>query len=254
MNPIPHNATPRGKDFAEPGQLPVIVQYWHESPPPEILELMDTWRRATDEGFEYHAFNDVSAREFIRQHYDERAEKAFLSCAVPAMRADFFRICALLLRPGIYADADMRRAGASCKYRTKDESGSALLPLYLRLERGLLFQREIRIANGFIIVRRAHDPLLLAILQRAIENIEKRISNNVYLVTGPGIATRWLKDFGRDHEYFRGFEFWSQEDLLPYMRMVGKLPYKQTDDHWVNAQQTRRIFADLHVSDDRVET
>lgn len=224
------------------GKRPLVVQFWHDSPPPQIEELMSTWGQSAAEGFEYRKFDTDSAARFIRDHYDRRTERAFLSCAVPAMKADLFRICALLVRPGIYVDADTRRSGANCTYRPRDEESAPLLPLYLRLERGVLFQRDARIANGFMIVKQPRDPLLAAILAKAIQNIEERISNNVYIVTGPGIATKWFSELGKDHEYFRGFEFWTQSDLQPYMRLVGNLAYKKTDDHWVNAQKIRSIF------------
>jgi len=233
--------------------LPIIVQYWHESPPIEIRDLMGTWERAAGEGFEYHSFDDASARQFIRLHYDRRTEEAFLSCAVPAMRADFFRICALLVRPGIYVDADTRRTGVTTGFRFRSEQSAPLLPLYHRLQRGLLFQRETRVSNAFMIVKRAPDPLLHAILSRVIDNIEARASNNVFFVTGPGVITKLKNQFGMEHEYFRDFDLWTADDLLPYMRLVGKLPYKQTEDHWLNAQKVRSIFADRSTAKNRGE-
>jgi mannosyltransferase OCH1-like enzyme len=222
---------------------PVIVQYWHSGvPPDEVGELMQTWEVAAGEGFAYKRFDDVSALDFIRANYDRRIVEAYTSCGVPAMRADFFRICALLMFPGIYVDADMRRTGVGRRLFFLKDKSEPLLPLYERLERGLLFKRDARVANGFIIVKQAQDFLLGAMLAAAVENIEKRCSNNVYLVTGPGIATKWLMNLGTSHPYFRGFEFWTADDLLPYMRMVGKLPYKRSGDHWVNAQQIGSIF------------
>jgi mannosyltransferase OCH1-like enzyme len=203
---------------------------------------MNTWRQSAAEGFDYQRYDDSSAREFIQRHFDQRTEEAFLTCAVPAMRADFFRICALLVSPGIYVDADTRRSGIGAP-GSRQEPSAPLFPLYQRLSRGLLFRREVRVANGFMIVKHARDPLLLAILARAIRNIENRVSNNVYLVTGPGIATKFLIDLGEQHEYFRGFELWTQDELLPYMRMIGRLPYKQTNDHWLIAQKSGSIFA-----------
>jgi mannosyltransferase OCH1-like enzyme len=246
MSSIGCALSPIRANIGETSHRPVLVQFWHHLPPPEVKELMDTWRQASEEGFEYWNFDNETAREFIRENFDRRTEEAFQTCAVPAMKADFFRVCALLVRPGIYADADMRRTGALCRFRQPKEDAAPLRPLYLRLERGLLFQRQDRIANGFMIVKRARDPLLLAILAEAIGNIEKRARNNVYWTTGPGVAMKWFREFGRDHEYFSGFEFWTEEKLLPYMRMVANLPYKKTEDHWVNAQKTRSIFVEPH--------
>ena len=163
---------------------PQIVQYWHTSPPPEVSELMETWRLSSAEGFDYLLFDDETALEFIREHFDTRTVAAYMACAVPAMKADFFRICALLVRPGLYADADMRRTGKGKRPFFLRDTSTPLMPFYDRLERGVLFKRESRIANSFIIIKKREDPLLKAILANAIDNIEKRISNNVYLVTG----------------------------------------------------------------------
>ena len=222
---------------------PMIVQYWHSGVPPvEVAELMQTWESARAEGFAYRCFDDASAMDFLRAHYDRRTVAAYASCGVPAMRADFFRICALLTSPGIYVDADMRRTGAGYRPFFKKDKLVPLLPLWERLERGLLFKRDARVANGFMIVKQTQDILLQAILAAAVENIESRSSNNVYLVTGPGIATKWLAKLGVLHAYFRAFEFWTADDLAPYVRLVGRLPYKRSDDHWVNAQQVGSIF------------
>jgi mannosyltransferase OCH1-like enzyme len=236
------SSRPKPKNGNKLDSLPVIVQFWHSSPPTEIAELMETWRQSETEGFQYLAFDAETAREFIRAHYDRRTEEAYLACAVPAMKADFFRICALLIRPGIYVDADTRRSGGLFRNQRRNEHSSSLEQLYQKLARGLLFCRERRIANGFMIVKRERDPLLLAILSKAIDNIENRVSNNVYVVTGPAIATKFFNELGAEHEFFQGFEFWTQEALLPYMKMVGRLSYKQTDDHWLNAQKCNSIF------------
>ncbi len=205
---------------------------------------METWRSAATEGFEYRRFDDRQALNFIRAHYDSRTEKAYLTCAVPAMKADFFRLCALLIHPGLYVDADMRRSGTRRRWGVLREKSAPLLPWYRRLGRGLLFKRGDRVANGFMIVKNPGDVLLRAMLEQVTDNIEKKISNRVYVVTGPRAATTWLKLLGPEHDYFRGFEFWSAQELVPYMRMAGDLPYKQGDDHWVNAQKKRSIFVE----------
>src|SRR5579871_765864 len=152
---------------------PAIVQYWHSSvPPDDVAELMQTWEMSASEGFAYRRFDDVSALAFIRANHESRAANAYLSCAVPAMKADFFRVCFLAIHPGIYVDADMRRTGVGHRPFFLKDRPTSLLSLYSGLERGLLFKRDTRIANGFIMIKRSHDILLQAILQTAIENIE----------------------------------------------------------------------------------
>ena len=228
---------------------PFIIQFWHGIPPAEVETLMDTWRLAANEGFEYARFDDRAASRFIEEHFDRRVHSAYLACAIPAMKADFFRICALLIHPGIYVDADMRRTGIGRRSIFLREQSKPLPTLYDQLARGLLFRRDLRIANGFIIVKRQQDPLLIALLLIVVQNIEKRQSNNVYAVTGPGVTTNLFNRVGAAHEYFADFELWTADRLSPFMRMVGKLPYKQTSDHWVIAQKMRSIYVETRDDD-----
>lgn len=222
---------------------PILVQFWHTSPPPDVRALMDTWDTVEGEGLEYGRFDDLSAQKFIEENFDARVCRAYLSCAVPAMKADLFRLCALLVRPGIYVDADTRRTGKRGRWRPSQRSAvSSLAELFQRLQRGLLFRRGNRITNSFMIVRQRNDALLRTVLERAIANVEQRIANRVWLVTGPGVITNLRNEVGEDHELFRGFEFWTEEQLAPYMGPGGPLSYKKTEDHWVLAQKARSIF------------
>jgi mannosyltransferase OCH1-like enzyme len=190
---------------------------------------MATWHGVP--GFEYRLFNDATALSFIEKHFDERVSKAYRLCAVPAMKADFFRYCALKIHPGIYVDADVSRTGAVSE-------------LYLRLARGLLFTRGPRVANDFLIVKNAKDRLIEKILQTAVNNIERRSSNNIWAVTGPGIATSLLADVGPDHDLFHGYEICTVKDISVYVKFNWKLSYKETESHWVNRQKMQSIFKD----------
>jgi mannosyltransferase OCH1-like enzyme len=215
---------------------PLILQYWHNEPPGEVRELMEGWK--AEEGFCYKLFDDAAALAFIDEHFDDRTRSAYLSCAVPAMKSDVIRLCVLLVQPGIYVDADIRRHSAV---------DTPLMPLYRRLKRGLLYKKDFpsrppRITNSFIAVTEPGDRLLQVLLETAVDNIERRISNSVWEVTGPGIATQLFRDLGHGHELFRGFELWNYEALGLYMRHMSKLSYKSTEDHWVLAQAARSIF------------
>jgi mannosyltransferase OCH1-like enzyme len=228
---------------------PSIVQYWHSEPPVEVGELMDTWQMAAEQDFEYRRFNDALALDFIDRHFDGRTKRAYLACGVPAMRADVFRICALLIRPGVYVDADMKSTGRGRGGSVARPTPMPLLPLYSKFGRGILLRRGERIANGFMIVKAAWDPLLRVLLDRAVNNIERRISNNVCAVTGPWIITRLWRELGPLHTLFNGFEMLTVDELSPYVRMIGNLQYKKTTDHWVVAQRGRSIFIDAPLPD-----
>jgi mannosyltransferase OCH1-like enzyme len=156
---------------------PFYTQYWHQpDPPEEISELLSTHRSANP-GCTHRVFDRASAAEFIAARFGARELKAFLACAVPAMQADYFRYCALHADAGFYADADMR-----CR--------SPVASLVPEAAGAVLFVRsEDIIVNGGLYFARPGHPLMRAAVEAATESIERRISNNVWMTTGPGILS-----------------------------------------------------------------
>jgi len=219
---------------------PAIVQFWDGEPPGDVLKLMETWRTGPcSRSFRYERFDDAAASEFIRLNFDQRTVDAFRQCAVPAMRADFFRYCYLHKNGGIYVDADM-----ACLRNLRE--------LCKGLDRGLLFTRPaklprkgFRIPNGFMIITNKEDRLLAEVLSVAIKNIENRISNSVWDVTGPGIMTKLHNQQNREtSELFAGFKIVSEKDVRKFVNFCGGLSYKTSDRHWTIAQKSRSIFVD----------
>jgi NTP pyrophosphatase (non-canonical NTP hydrolase) len=218
---------------------PAIFQFWHDpNPPAYIQEFMDSWIANCPE-FVHRLFDDATASELIRQNFGERHLNAYLSCRLPAMRSDLFRLCVLYLYGGVYVDADQ-----SCR--------ASIYSLYQSCGRGCLFVRlflplaMIFIPNGFMIVKRAMDPLLGKALDVAVENIEKRISNNVYEITGPGIITDFWEN--GDGTLFEQFNFLSDKHVCRLISFHGSLPYQQNGRHWIQVQMTERIFTDTGIA------
>jgi mannosyltransferase OCH1-like enzyme len=109
----------RGLVQKSAGQLPIndryaegipkiIVQFWHDlrELPKDIEECIRSWSRWTTSGFTHRLFDERSAEAFIGKSLDERHERAFANCYHPAMHADYFRLCYLLIEGGFYIDAD----------------------------------------------------------------------------------------------------------------------------------------------------
>ncbi len=223
---------------AEPA-APAIFQFWHDpNPPAYIREFMDSWITNCPE-FVHRLFDDTSASELIRQNFGERYLKAYLSCRHPNMRSDLFRFCVLYLYGGVYVDADQ-----SCR--------ASIYSLYQSCARGCLFVRlhlylaMIVIPSGFMIVKRAMDPLLGKALDVAVENIEKRISNDAWLVTGPGIITDFWEN--GDVALVDQFNVLSEKQVRRLISFHGSLPYKQNGRHWSQMQMTERIFAGTDIA------
>jgi Glycosyltransferase sugar-binding region containing DXD motif len=158
------------------GKLP-IVQYWHSTQlPPEISRLATTFRELNP-GLGHRIFSETDAEELIKLNFSARELAAFRACAVPAMQADYFRYCAVLTLGGVYADADFR---CLC----------SLEPLLQATPGGLLARGpRNQVLNSFFVFSVPGHPLLQLTLDLATANIEGRIGERIWHVTGPGIFT-----------------------------------------------------------------
>ena len=197
-----------------------LFQFWHdETPPEEVAVLLEAWER--DPGFRHRRFDTETADAYIARHLGERARAAFRRCAVPAMQADLFRYCALFIEGGVYLDADSENRGGLAK-------------VIAEVAKGLLASRrngpQVKIINGFLFVRSPGDPLFERTIGIAIENIERRVSNNVWEVTGPGIMTGLYRD-AATRSLFDGFDIRPNNRLGEAYAFL-TLPYKGTLDDW----------------------
>jgi len=194
-----------------------VCQFWNTSTPPdEVAALIATWQK--DPNYTHRLYTAQTADDFIATHFDARTLAAYRSCAVPAMQADFFRYCILLKEGGIYVDADV-------------QNNKRLYDFINDEDQGLLMTRIDRVANDILFVREAGNALIARTLEKAIENIEARQSNNVWLVTGPGIMTQFYKR--EDMEPL--FAPFRMEQIGVMRQIIGfknDLAYKSSEDDW----------------------
>lgn len=85
-----------------------IFQFWHDlrELPEDVQQCIDSWARWENSGFTHRLFDERSAKAFIARSLDARHQRAFTRCYHPAMQADYFRLCYLLIEGGFYVDAD----------------------------------------------------------------------------------------------------------------------------------------------------
>jgi mannosyltransferase OCH1-like enzyme len=199
------------------GMKPKLFQFWNtECAPDEVEVLMQTWAR--DPAFDYHRFNAETADAFIETNFDGRTLAAYRKCGVPAMQADFFRYCALYVHGGVYVDADTKNSGR--------------LPELLEGRKlGLLMTREARVANDFLYVCDAEAELYRKTIECAILNVNSEISNNVWMVTGPGIMTRFFHDATEKH-LLAEYAMEPASIIRNYVLFQHNLVYKKSDDDW----------------------
>ena len=233
-----------------------LFQYWDTGhPPAEVAAWIEGVRRINPD-FQHQLFDRDSARWFIGKHTGQREQRAFEACAVPAMQADYFRLCALKRSGGFYIDADVE----------------LLKPLAALLDmapHGMLQSRRGQLVNALMMLRQPDDPFVNACLQLCTINIENRDIPNVYTATGPGVLNAiqallrpemaqglisqmdnllqrdWLftelvdrarREIAVTDELVRSFDaitLMPKGDLRPW---IGKASpaYKETEIHWMN--------------------
>jgi len=209
-----------------------LFQFWNtERAPEEVETLMRTWHE--DTAFHYQRFNAETAGAFIEEHFGRRTLDAYRKCGVPAMQADIFRYCALYVHGGVYVDAGTEQVGPLASYLEYFASGV----LMQRVQRNIL-------PNGFMFFRYPGAPLLERILSAAIGNIEKRVSNNVWMVTGPAIQST-LYFSGQHKDLFADVDVVPMSEVLTYARFHQRLSHKTAETDWRHHMETgKSIFVD----------
>ncbi|MCG8038149.1 MAG: hypothetical protein JAZ19_14055 [Candidatus Thiodiazotropha taylori] len=85
----------------------VIVQFWHDQcVPDDVAECIETWKKLKSIGYEHVLYSNDKAREFIKIHFGNENTKAYDRCYHPAMKSDYFRLCYIYCKGGLYVDVD----------------------------------------------------------------------------------------------------------------------------------------------------
>ena len=182
-----------------------LFQYWDTPlPPPEIARWVDGFRLHNSE-FEHVLLNEATADDFIARHYGQREVRAFRACAVPAMQADFIRLCVIDTMVGIYVDAD-------------NQSLRPLAELIARAPHALTTTWLGQLSNSFLMFRRPHNPFIRACLALVLENIERRRFKSTFSATGPAVfcALQVVIDPLCTEKTLRAFGIATPEPLLAF--------------------------------------
>lgn len=208
-----------------------LFQFWDKpEPPKEVLQVMRSWKN--HKGLRVHLFDEKKAKQFIRRKLGQEIVDAYNVCNIPAMKADFFRYCALYVHGGVYADADIS---------LRPDKWPELKALMDTDSDGIIMTRERAIANDFIYVKKPEHPLIKKTLDQAISNIKNKTSNSVWEVTGPAIMTSFYKSES-EKSIFDSFDITSFKVLREIVEFKWQMDYKKGDGHWTNAQEKKSIF------------
>jgi hypothetical protein len=217
---------------------PAIIQYWdNEEAPAEVAALLATFEAANPD-LPHLVFSERRAAELIAERFGPRHAEAFAACAVPAMQADYFRYCALHALGGVYVDADFRCVAPLRPLLDESAGGTlfgrAQLPRPWRLAKYEWRERagpyRVIMNSIFAFPSPGHPLLELgsfdAFLAYAEGGVLEPYSRPICETVG---------DHDRVVRAFAGVSLAPEEETRAF---VGgseiPLPYKQTEDHWMN--------------------
>ena len=198
-------------DRYKQGPPKAIVQFWHDlgELPEDIAECVASWARWTTSGFTHRLFDGRSAKAFIGDSLDARHKRAFDRCYHPAMQADYFRLCYLVVEGGFYVDADDFCVGTQIRWLF-DDGRLKVQPLCYDIASATMvnpaafldvdaYNRSwiFYFNNNPLIANRGH-PIIERALRRATELLEingDEVLPEIQATTGPGNLTKSIFEF-----------------------------------------------------------
>ena len=164
----------------------------------------------TTSGFTHRLFDERSAKAFIGGSLGARHERAFERCYHPAMQADYFRLCYLLVEGGFYVDADDVCVGTDIGWLF-DDGRLKLQPLCYDIASGTMVNPSVFLRsdaynpswifyfnNNPLIASRGH-PIIERALSQATDLLElagEDVLPEIQTTTGPGNLSKSIFDLG----------------------------------------------------------
>jgi hypothetical protein len=189
-----------------------IVQFWHDvrQLPHDVEECVASWTRWETSGFAHRLFDAHAAKAFIGDSLGMRHARAFDRCYHPAMQADYFRLCYLLVEGGIYVDADDVCVGMDIGWLFED-GRLKLQPLCYDIASGAMVKPSVFLRadaydpswifyfnNNPLAASRRH-PIIEHALNEATRLLELAGEDalpEIQTTTGPGNLSKSIFDLG----------------------------------------------------------
>ena len=189
-----------------------IVQFWHDLSrlPHDVEECVASWTRWGTNGFRHCLFDEHAAKAFIAGSLGGRNECAFERCYHPAMQADYFRLCYLLVEGGFYVDADDVCVGTDIDWLFED-GRLKLQPLCYDIASGTMVKPSVFLCtdayepswifyfnNNPLVASRGH-PIIKRALDQATSLLELAGEDplpEIQTTTGPGNLSKSIFDLG----------------------------------------------------------
>ena len=217
-----------------------IMLYWDNADPfPQgIIEIAEEWRRVCSE-WNIMLFGKESAQHFLRDNFGKDISRLFLSCALPTMRSDFFRVFWAFSEGGIYSDM---RFIPLCEPLFFEPRKNLTLPIHSigRISNGIFYSKKESIE-------------LKSIQYEIIKSLREQKHQSVFGATGPGAWMRALVP-GPDRKLqlqrimsqgqMGEIEIVTWETLRKKFLLLSKYPGPErfTHMHWTLQQRRMSIY------------
>jgi len=200
----------------EPNLIPkVIYQTWHTKNLPTNMQKCVDKLKKDNPDYEYHLYDDLDCREFIKNNFDNSILNAFDKLIPGAYKADLWRYCILYKKGGIYLDIKYQcHNGFSFRQLEQNKE-------YLVLDRpGFWKQHKRGIYNAFMVCKPGND-ILLKCIYKITENVYKKIYGfNPLYPTGPGLLGEIFFNGPNDSDIINDFvmkyNFTGKNDVIYY--------------------------------------
>lgn len=200
-----------------------IMLYWDHAPPPEVYAVVEKWRNVCTE-WHVALFNEETACLFLGERYGTSIVELFLSCAIPAMKSDFFRVFWAISEGGIYSDVS---------FAPKRE------PLFFDPKKNITVvtnQGAGNIINGIFFAKKGAKELKLVAYEIIKSTSQKRVPY-VPIATGP---CAWGRALGQKET--NQMAIIRLHDLYRFVETSGYTSDLRAPQHWTTQQKRMRIY------------
>jgi len=202
-----------------------IMLYWDDTLPPDsVSTVVDKWKSVCIT-WKVTLFSKKTAHHYLLENFGRDIARLFLSCAVPAMRSDFFRVFWALSEGGIYSDLT---------FAPKREPS-----LLLRGESITVVQRPNGIIiNGIFFAKKDCTELKLIAFE-IVKAVSQRTEKNIWLATGPGA---WMRAVGKNETNTMSIVDLADVNMHDMNYSNYKSSTRSTGKHWSKVQHQMDIY------------
>ena len=206
-----------------------IMLYWDDArPPSDVADVVEQWRIVCP-AWKVKLFNQGTACQFIRDTCGEDIARLFLSCALPSMRADFFRVFWAISKGGIYSDV---------RYIPVRE------PAFFDPGKDLTVTRRPNgVINNSVFYSKKDCKELKMIAYEILRSVSQKKTGNMLEITGPILwrKTLWQRDTNT-------MEIVDWNDIFgKYLKNSNYSSCtREKKSHWTRLQKSVGIYRDPH--------